>query len=171
LAGRYGSAADNARLSVEFVDGALVLKDGDGAVPLVSDGRGLFVAGSGSDARRFRFERAAAGASPAVREILSDDPGDEVRLLRLPASPAPAELRQYLGSYYSSDLDARYVVVIEQGGLAARWPNGKLTPLVPFQRHQFGRNGIVFTFSGERMMMDAPRAQGLQFSRERTPAG
>jgi hypothetical protein len=98
--------------------------------------------------------------------VLSDDPGDEVRLMRLPVAPSQAELRQYLGSYYSSDLNARYAVVMERDGLAARWPNGNLTPLVPYQRNQFGRNGIVFTFSDSGMVMDAPRALGLRFKRE-----
>jgi CubicO group peptidase (beta-lactamase class C family) len=169
LTGHYGSAADNLRVSIELAGGALVLKEGDQVVPLSADGSGTFTAGKGSEARRFRFEPAISGASPAVRELLSDKPGDEVRLLRLPYSPRVAELQQYLGSYYSDELDARYTVVMDKGGLAARWPNGNLTPLVPFRRRQFGRRGIVFTFSKTGMVIDAPRALGLRFTRVRSP--
>lgn len=88
-------------------------------------------------------------------------------------SPSPAELEAYLGTYFSEELDYKWVLRITNDGLTMwdprTWGELALTPLV---RDVFQLNlGLIFTFARDdqgrvvSFMVDAGELRNVQFVR------
>jgi hypothetical protein len=78
--------------------------------------------------------------------------------------PSEAELAQYVGTYYSSELDVVYRIVVEDGSLAAQRPRQPALELFPSDRNRFGSSSpglSTVEFSREEFnRVDGFRASG-----------
>jgi CubicO group peptidase (beta-lactamase class C family) len=81
-----------------------------------------------------------------------------------------ADLRVYAGAYYSDELDVRWAIVADTGGLVARIPGGDTLRLAPTVRDTFVGGGVVMKFrrAGGRVtgaLLHAGRVRNIGFER------
>ena len=81
-----------------------------------------------------------------------------------------ADLRAYAGAYYSDELDVRWAIVADSGGLVARIPGGDTLRLAPTVRDTFVGGGVVMKFrrAGGRVtgaLLHAGRVRNIGFER------
>ena len=92
------------------------------------------------------------------------------------ASPSVSELKEYLGDYYSQELQVTYSVVMEKGRLFLRHENpykgDPTTPLEPTFRDRFLIHGIHLAFFRNEegrivsFTMNADRVRNIRFDRK-----
>ncbi|HKE06166.1 MAG TPA: serine hydrolase domain-containing protein [Blastocatellia bacterium] len=97
-----------------------------------------------------------------------------------PAAPAPrqpltltaGQLAEYIGAYYSDELDATYRIVIEEGNLFIKARNAPRASLVPQTKDEFRRLGSTFSFmrNDQRQItgftLNGGRSTGIKFVRK-----
>jgi CubicO group peptidase (beta-lactamase class C family) len=88
------------------------------------------------------------------------------------ARPSARELDLYAGAYYSDELDVRWTIVTDSGGLVARIPGGDTLRLAPTVRDTFVGGGVVMKFrrAGGRIsgaLLHSGRVRNIVFSRVR----
>jgi hypothetical protein len=86
-------------------------------------------------------------------------------------SPSAAELAAFAGSYYSEEIDAKYVVRLDAGRLVLQHPRSEPETLAPSAPDTFaiGRRTFRFTREGGRptvMLVDAGRIRNVRFVRQ-----
>lgn len=86
--------------------------------------------------------------------------------------PAPRDLQAYAGAYYSDELDVRWTIATDSGGLVARIPAGDTLRLAPTVRDTFVGGGVVMKFrrAGGRVtgaLLHSGRVRNIVFSRVR----
>ena len=78
-------------------------------------------------------------------------------------NPASVQLSDFVGRYYSAELNTVYEIVLEEGGLRARHPNLEDIVLIPYQTDVFS-SAYVF-FQQARFERDSMgRVQGFGLS-------
>ena len=109
-------------------------------------------------------------SSPAalVEEVPNQPPVTFLRFER--ARPSARELTAYAGAYYSDELDIRWTIATDSGGLVARIPGGDTLRLAPTVRDTFVGSGVVMRFrrTGTRVtgaLLHAGRVRNIVFSR------
>jgi CubicO group peptidase (beta-lactamase class C family) len=166
-AGVYRNLITNEPMRLVVRDGKLRVDDGPELTPL---SRTEFRAPTGAVGR---FEFGAKGLPAILRLAMTS--GDTVSyLLEEPWTPTPAELRQYVGEYASSEAEATFKVTLEGNGkLMLRGRYGRVVELVPSYRHAFttaqGPNLVLFRrdIRGRvtTMSFGMGRVRDLQFRR------
>jgi CubicO group peptidase (beta-lactamase class C family) len=141
----------------------LLIDYGDGAPSVLRPLRDdrFLVEGS---ARKVRF----ASATSLVEEAPNQPAATFMRFDR--ARLTPRELDAYAGSYYSDELDVRWTIARDSGGLVARIPGGDTLRLAPTVRDTFVGGGVVMTFrrAGGRItgaLLRAGRVRNIAFTR------
>ena len=109
---------------------------------------------------------------PGEMIVVVDDEPPGVSHAAEPASPSPAELQSYLGTYFSEDADYEWVLKIENDGLSMwdprTWYEFAFRPVV---RDVFQAEGYTFTFSRDGQgrvvgfAVDAGRLRNSKFVR------
>jgi CubicO group peptidase (beta-lactamase class C family) len=84
--------------------------------------------------------------------------------------PAARDLQTYAGAYYSDELDVRWTIATDRGGLVARIPGGDTLRLAPTARDTFVGGGVVMKFrrAGSRItgaLLHSGRVRNIVFSR------
>jgi hypothetical protein len=112
-----------------------------------------------------RSGRKMATTEPAPRET-------RARAQRVAAAPQPAD---YAGTYFSQDLAVSYHIVARPEGLVLHRPRTDPVELVPLSGDDFRvrRGPVSVRFVREQgavtgLIVDAGRARGLHFDRQRT---
>jgi hypothetical protein len=87
-----------------------------------------------------------------------------------PVDATEAYLSAYEGSYHSEELSADYELVVIDGKLTARGPDGEETPLTPGIENVFTVDGTVARFTRDDggvdgFVLDSGRVKGLRFDR------
>jgi hypothetical protein len=78
----------------------------------------------------------------------------------------------YAGAYYSDELDVRWTIATDSGGLVVRIPGGDTLRLAPTARDTFVGGGVVMKFrrAGGRItgaLVHSGRVRNIVFSRVR----
>ena len=82
-------------------------------------------------------------------------------------------MRDYVGTYYSAELDATYEVELETGSLLLNTPDGQSAPLRPVTPGVFAGSLVTMEFTRDAQSrvigfsVDAGRVRGLRFERAR----
>jgi CubicO group peptidase (beta-lactamase class C family) len=87
------------------------------------------------------------------------------------ATPSAAQLRAFVGRYWSSEIDATYEVTIEGDSLMLQRPGQDPVRLIPLTASTFHGAGLRITFVREgrrvtRISVDAGRVKGILFERD-----
>lgn len=116
-----------------------------------------------------RFDPPAAGRSAGLVRVAA---GEELRyeVVRIPP-PTPSQLAEYVGRYYSDELDARYEIAIHEGRLQVTRPDGEAATLTPTAPATFASpaNALRFTRSHGKVdgfALFAGRVRNLRFARQ-----
>jgi CubicO group peptidase (beta-lactamase class C family) len=111
-------------------------------------------------------------AFPTTDTLLEQAPNQSVgRFVRFErARPTARDLEAYAGSYVSDELDVRWTIASDSGGLVARIPGGDTLRLRPTVRDTFVGDGVVLTFrraSGRvtGALLHAGRVRNIAFIR------
>ena len=154
---------------VSLGDGALVLEAAGETFHLVPTAPDTFRSIDGPTPLRILFETDADGRT--LRLLL---PGDQEILLS-EAEPVeqftPTELGAFVGSFYSGEVDATYVVFERDGQLFVERSGSDESVLRRMSENQFAVGGSTLTFTrdgGGRVdgfSLDAGRVRGLRFVR------
>ena len=128
--------------------------------------------------RRFRaapatqvsFEGDSAGAP--TRLVVRTAPGTAVTYIRVvPAAVGAAQLAEYAGSYYSSEVDVTWVLRVADGKLVLTRHGRRVGVLVPTYRDGFVEGATVIDFTRDArsrisgFRVEAGRVRHLQFTR------
>jgi CubicO group peptidase (beta-lactamase class C family) len=90
-------------------------------------------------------------------------------------TPGPAELTEYAGSYYSEELQATYVLVLEGDKLVFKQRGAPQTGLVPTVKDSFAVGALTVNFTRDArggitgFKLNAGRVRNLQFVRRDPP--
>src|SRR5215831_6058571 len=104
----------------------------------------------------------------------------EAKSSSAPAAPSPQQtvtptaeqLAEYIGAYYSDELDATYRIVIEEGNLFIKARNAPRASLVPQTKDEFRRLGSTVSFvrNDQRQItgftLNGGRSTGIKFVRK-----
>jgi len=165
--GRYVGAFRNAATddirTISRQGDTLRIDYGDGEVSVLRPlGDGRFAVEGTSWEVRF--------SSPAalVEEVPNQPSVTFLRFER--ARPSARELNVYAGAYYSDELDVRWTIATDSGGLVARIPGGDTLRLAPTVRDAFVGDGVVMKFrrTGGRItgaLLHSGRVRNIVFSR------
>ena len=107
------------------------------------------------------------------RRFLSavDAAGDTTRFERVAeATPAPKELAQYAGSWYSPELDATYTLRVASGKLILERRRSAPVTLQPTYADAFAGDGLLLRFTRQggapkELLLDAGRIRNVRFMR------
>jgi hypothetical protein len=85
-------------------------------------------------------------------------------------SPSSADLAPFAGTYYSPELEATYVLSVENGAVVVRRRRAPRTELTPTTTDSFSARGLQFHFTRDRkritgFTVDAGRTKNLRFDR------
>ncbi|MDQ3698117.1 MAG: serine hydrolase [Gemmatimonadota bacterium] len=168
LAGAYRNPATEAVLRISVRDGKLIVEQG-GGLELVALDRNRFRVGELPV--ELAFEPARPGTPRRFRRLAPGVPGQSYEAFRTPTL-SPAKLAEYLGSYYSEELDVSYFVSVTGGTLTLRFRNGRAFELQPtvtdtFQTDEgatvrFTRDGAGRVTGG---LINAGRVRGIELVR------
>lgn len=145
--GSYFDADSNSVFSIVAAEGALALQAMGATLPLAATGPSQFAIPEFGATVGFTGK----GQQPAEQLTLSF--GEEpIRATRfVPAQPGAGELPSYAGTFYSSELDVAWPVVMLEGKLAIRMPTRKfeseLEPLTPAMADAFTSKGHFLRFT------------------------
>lgn len=173
-AGAYWADADLHTRQIYVKDGALVYGRGGRDTPLEFLGEERFAMPGFGIPITLEFARDAAGHRTFVMQIGSFQRVEYGEYVPLdPTTIAPDE---YLGSYYSDEIDARYRIAVGNDGLSLRLPDGQTSVLSPIMQETFvatfasGPYGVRFRRTGDGgidgMAIDSGWIRGLWFARE-----
>ena len=87
------------------------------------------------------------------------------------APPKPEQLADYVGEYYSDELEVTYRLVLEDGSLYVRHRNAPNTALQPTVPDHFRVRGLVISFARDQnrrvssMSVNAGRVRNIRFVR------
>ena len=166
-AGVYRNLVTNEPMRLVVREGKLHVDQGPELTPL---SRATFRTPNGNVGT---FEFGAKGLPAILRLAVSS--GDTISyLLEQTWTPAPAELRPYVGEYASREAESTYRVTLEDNGkLMLRGRYGRALELVPAYRHAFttsdGPGLVLFRRDGRgrvaTMSFGMGRVRDLQFAR------
>lgn len=145
--GSYFDTDSNSVFSIVEAEGALALQAMGATLPLTAAGPSQFVIPA------FGAKVSFAGKGKQPAEQLTFSFGDEpMRATRfVPAQPGAGELPSYAGTFYSSELDVTWPVVMHEGKLALQMPKRKfvteLEPLTPAMADAFTSKGDFLRFT------------------------
>ncbi len=116
---------------------------------------------------RVKFE---AGASPLRMQVLREGQKPEVFEKVSLVQPTAEALQDYVGDYYSPEIDSHYRFELQDGKLHLRLRNGPKDPLMPTVKDEFQVEGLTFAFvrSGGRVRgfhLGAGRVKNICFER------
>jgi CubicO group peptidase (beta-lactamase class C family) len=137
-------------------------------MPLVPLGNRRFRAGPTS---LITFEGDSAGAP---NRLVVRSATNATTFVRTPIAPATAKLTDYVGSYYSPEVDVAWQVRPDSGGLAAMRDGRRVGKLEPVSRDIFLESGSTMEFTRDRagritgFVLDAGRVRHLHFDRQPT---
>ncbi|MFT3881129.1 MAG: enterochelin esterase [Gemmatales bacterium] len=140
-------------------------------VPLVATGEKTFRDEDGQRGLTFEFVPSTAGRSRQVR-IQIDDLKPRLFDLIEPVVYKPNELESYTGSYYSSEADAAFRIVLDQGRLYVEAPRRPRQPLRAGARNEFIASSGTVQFEMDQdhhvtgFRYNLPRARKVQFIRQ-----
>jgi hypothetical protein len=168
-AGVYRNLLTNEPMRLVVRDGKLRVENGPELTPL---SRTAFRSPDGSVGN---FEFGAKGLPAILRRATTD--GDTISyLLEQNWAPTAADLRQYVGEYYSDEAETTFRVTLEEDGkLMLRGRYGRSLELKPAYRHAFTTTdgpGVVLFRRDARGRMTAMsfgmgRVRELEFRRVR----
>jgi hypothetical protein len=115
-AGVYWNSASEEAMRL-YVDGGKLMLAADQGITLTPVTEDHFkVAGEQVD---FFFDRPNSGGPPKLREVAADGKPAVYEAVS-PKALSPAEMNEFAGTYYSQELDARYVLLVQEGKLILR---------------------------------------------------
>jgi CubicO group peptidase (beta-lactamase class C family) len=179
VVGSYFEATDQDLAQVQQKDGSLVLRISGAQFPLTASGPSTFAVTGVPATVEFLLD--AHGAARALRLRVETEDRPEA-VLFTPVVPTAAERQQYVGSYYSPELDVTWSVVQEHGRLMLT--GFKASSLVdlsgelePAMRDAFGVNNggayIRFTRDARGRVtgfgLSASRMRDIRFTRVGNP--
>lgn len=172
FAGSYFAAQTQTILEVMEQQGALILKIGAMPLPLVGTGRTSFEV----QGYPVKVDFAITGKQAANELKLHIGDDEAMTATRFNAvTPGRAELQDYVGEFYSPELDVTWPLAIDQGKLAVldqhRKFEAKMQPLAPAMRDAFSGEAGLLRFvrdaSGKvtGFELNASRMRGIRFER------
>lgn len=167
--GVYREPLTDAGLRVALDENGRSLLLGNQAVFSVSenifstaDGSRRVVFEPGTTGSPLRITDSRAAAKPRIWEMMK------------PFTPKPGDLRNYVGTYYSEELDKTYSVLIEAGKLQFSFYPAQLIELTPVYQDAFEEGGRVFRFIRDRsgrvdgFLVYTGRVRHLRFTKKDT---
>ena len=165
--GAFRNAATDDIRTISVRGDTLRIDYGDGELTLLRPlGDGRFAVEGTSWEVRF------SSPTTLVEQVPNQPPVTFLRFER--TRPSARELDLYAGAYYSDELDVRWTIATDSGGLVARIPGGDTLRLAPTVRDTFVGNGVVMKFrrTGGRItgaLLHSGRVRNIMFSRVRAP--
>jgi CubicO group peptidase (beta-lactamase class C family) len=120
----------------------------------------------------FFFDRSNSGGPPSIREVAADGKPVVYEAVS-PKALSPVEMSEFAGMYYSQELDARYVVLVQDGKLMLRRKRSRDIVLYGMLADGFMNEDLgTLTFKRDSQnrvagfSLNAGRVKHISFSRE-----
>jgi CubicO group peptidase (beta-lactamase class C family) len=120
----------------------------------------------------FFFDRSNSGGPPSLREVAADGKPVVYEAVS-PKALSPVEMSEFAGMYYSQELDARYVVLVQDGKLMLRRKRSRDIVLYGMLADGFMNEDLgTLTFKRDSQnrvagfSLNAGRVKHISFSRE-----
>jgi CubicO group peptidase (beta-lactamase class C family) len=173
--GAYRNPSTGVMWKVTLEHGKLTAKVFGLTIQLAAVGRMEFKTANAPFDSLIRFERQAGGESFVMHVQTEGQKPATLEPVEL-VSPTAAELNDYVGDYFSEELQVSYRVLMQGGKLIVRHENPykdiPRNPLEPTLKDSFSLQGIGLTFvRGERnrvsgFLLDAGRVRNIRFVRK-----